>query len=206
MTATKDRLLLAAEARFLLKGYSATTVDEICRDAGATKGAFFHHFKSKKDIVKEALDRHAERRFETMMQGTAHGETPRTRVLAYVERMHRMARSSEQPACLVAAMTLELSDVHPDVQIIVNQAFARWTRDLTTLLMPAMASAAPTAESVAHLIMSSYQGALIVARAKRNPLVIDDAMRSLSTYLETVLASDAPVHHLPETQHVLQTG
>src|ERR1700730_19318057 len=33
---------------------SATTVDDICRAAGLTKGAFFHHFKSKEDLAVAA--------------------------------------------------------------------------------------------------------------------------------------------------------
>ena len=37
------------------RGYNATTVDDICADAGVTKGGFFHYFKSKDDIAHAAL-------------------------------------------------------------------------------------------------------------------------------------------------------
>lgn len=185
-------MLIAAEARFLLKGYTATTVDEICHDAGATKGAFFHHFKSKKDIVLEALDLHAAKRFDGMLGGAVAGLGPRGRVLAYVDRMRKMAGSVEQPACLIAAMTLELSDIHPEVNQRVGQAFRRWTQDLVPLLEAALPENGPTAESVAHFVMSTFQGALVVARAKRSPVAIEDAMAGLRTYLESVLVIDVP--------------
>src|SRR5258705_7792292 len=45
------RLLDAAIQVIRGQGYSATTVDDICRAAGLTKGAFFHHFKSKEDLA-----------------------------------------------------------------------------------------------------------------------------------------------------------
>ena len=49
------QLLAVAERLFLKKGYRATTVDEIARGAGLTKGAFYHHFKNKEDILYEMV-------------------------------------------------------------------------------------------------------------------------------------------------------
>ena len=39
------------------KGFGASTIDEICKTAGVTKGAFFHYFKSKKALGLEILSR-----------------------------------------------------------------------------------------------------------------------------------------------------
>src|SRR5262245_16381612 len=44
---SRTRLLDAAMQVIRARGYSGTTVDDICAAAGLTKGAFFHHFKSK---------------------------------------------------------------------------------------------------------------------------------------------------------------
>jgi AcrR family transcriptional regulator len=38
------------------KGYTNVTIDEICEQSGVTKGAFYHHFKSKKSILLSFLD------------------------------------------------------------------------------------------------------------------------------------------------------
>ncbi len=52
----RRRELLAAAARlFSKKGYRATTTDEIARAAGLTKGALYHHFKSKEDVLYELV-------------------------------------------------------------------------------------------------------------------------------------------------------
>src|SRR3546814_12533864 len=48
------RLLDVALRVIREKGYHATTVDELCAAAGVTKGAFFHHFKSKEDVAVQA--------------------------------------------------------------------------------------------------------------------------------------------------------
>src|SRR5262249_59647799 len=48
---SRTRLLGAAMYVIRAQGYSATTVDDICSEAGLTKGAFFYHFKSKEDLA-----------------------------------------------------------------------------------------------------------------------------------------------------------
>src|SRR5262249_15170520 len=50
----RARLLDTAVQVIRTQGYTASTVDDICRAAGLTKGAFFHHFKSKEDLAVAA--------------------------------------------------------------------------------------------------------------------------------------------------------
>ncbi len=48
--------ILAAAARsFMDRGYSATSLDEIARSLGATKGRIYHHFPSKADLFAEVF-------------------------------------------------------------------------------------------------------------------------------------------------------
>jgi len=51
---SKAKLLDAALHVVRAKGYAAAAVDDICREAGLTKGSFFHHFKSKDDLALDA--------------------------------------------------------------------------------------------------------------------------------------------------------
>ena len=52
----RNRLLNGALRIIREKGYHATSVDELCAAAGVTKGAFFHHFKSKEDLAVAAAE------------------------------------------------------------------------------------------------------------------------------------------------------
>ena len=54
---TRSHILQAAEECFAQYGYDATSVAEICRRAGVTKGGFYHHFPSKQALFLELLER-----------------------------------------------------------------------------------------------------------------------------------------------------
>lgn len=52
---TRTHILEAALKRFANHGYNAASIDQICTDAGVSKGAFYHHFPSKQAIFLELL-------------------------------------------------------------------------------------------------------------------------------------------------------
>ncbi len=53
---TRARLLTSALSHFALHGYEATSVDDICRGANVSKGAFYHHFESKQALFLYLLN------------------------------------------------------------------------------------------------------------------------------------------------------
>lgn len=53
---THSQILDAALRCFAISGYDRATVDEICHNAGVSKGAFYHHFPSKQSIFIALLD------------------------------------------------------------------------------------------------------------------------------------------------------
>src|SRR5258708_7821082 len=83
---SKTKLLMAALHVIRAKGYAATTVDDICHEAGVTKGSFFHHFKSKDELALAAAAH-----WGTMTEGFFAAapyhkfEDPLDRLLGYVD-------------------------------------------------------------------------------------------------------------------------
>ena len=53
---TQARILEAAVKQFSVSGYNKASVDSICAAAGISKGAFYHHFKTKQDVFLALLD------------------------------------------------------------------------------------------------------------------------------------------------------
>ncbi len=53
---TKARILDASVKLFSNHGYNTSSVDDICAEAGVSKGAFYHHFESKQALFLALLD------------------------------------------------------------------------------------------------------------------------------------------------------
>lgn len=59
--ATKDSILQAASECFAADSYWKTDIDDICKKANLTKGAFYYHFSTKQDLFIELLNNWAGR-------------------------------------------------------------------------------------------------------------------------------------------------
>jgi AcrR family transcriptional regulator len=53
---TRARIIESAIKLFSNRGYNAASVDNICAEAGISKGAFYHHFESKQALFLALLD------------------------------------------------------------------------------------------------------------------------------------------------------
>jgi AcrR family transcriptional regulator len=53
---TRTRIMDAAIRLFSTRGFNAASVDDICTEAGISKGAFYHHFETKQALFLALLD------------------------------------------------------------------------------------------------------------------------------------------------------
>jgi AcrR family transcriptional regulator len=65
---TRRALVSSARRLFARRGYAATTLEDVCRRAGVTKGALYHHFRDKEDLFVAVLD---QVEFDFVEAGTA---------------------------------------------------------------------------------------------------------------------------------------
>ena len=57
---TRNRILDAAQAMVLDRGFAGVSVDQLIQGLGLTKGAFFHHFRNKNDLARSLIRRYAD--------------------------------------------------------------------------------------------------------------------------------------------------
>jgi AcrR family transcriptional regulator len=85
---TRNALLDAAEAVFWTKGVTRTTLNDIARQAGTTRGAIYHHFRGKADLLIALLDRRRFPQEEELARNAADGTADPLAVL------HAICRSA----------------------------------------------------------------------------------------------------------------
>lgn len=77
---TRNSLLASALGLFERRGYPATSVEDIVTGAGLTKGAFYHHFGSKEEVLQIIHDTYIDKELEVVEQILADFDDPRDRL------------------------------------------------------------------------------------------------------------------------------
>lgn len=190
---TRTSLLDAALKVIRMKGYSATTVDDICASAGVTKGSFFHHFANKEELAVEAT------KYWTEVTGGLFAnapynqiEDPRERILAYIDFRSKIVQGDlADVTCLLGTMVQETYDSHPAIRTACREGIESHARSLVPMIAQAKALYAPQAdwdaENLALYTQAAIQGAFILAKAQGDSSIATSFIGHLRNYVQGLL-------------------
>jgi TetR/AcrR family transcriptional regulator, transcriptional repressor for nem operon len=190
----RTKILLAALSVIRAKGYAGTTVDELCVAAGVTKGAFFHHFKSKDDLAVAAADFWSELTGQLFEAAPYHGHAdPLDRVLGYIDFRKAILRGAvSEFTCLVGTMVQETYDTHPSIRDACERSIsghaAKVEADIAEAMRMRGIDAGWTAKSLALHTQAVLQGSFILAKAKGGAEVAADQIDHLRRYVELLFS------------------
>lgn len=189
----RARILDAAVDVIRRRGYSATSVEELCRTAGVTKGAFFHHFASKGDLAIAAAQHWSATTGALFDQAPYHDAPSATeRIMGYLDlRKALISGPPESFTCLVGTMAQEAFASDPDIRdacadSILGHA-ATLESDLEVALTADARADGVTAPGLARHMQAVLQGAFILAKATNDPAAATDSIEHLSRYLTHLL-------------------
>lgn len=87
---TRAMLLDAADKLFGSRGYSRTTLLDVAREAGLTRGAMYWHFTNKADLFKQVLERMFSQVTRMIQDSMGMQGSPRYKIEQFIEIMIRM--------------------------------------------------------------------------------------------------------------------
>jgi AcrR family transcriptional regulator len=76
----RDQLLLVARKIFAERGFQATTMDDIAKEAGFTKPILYQYFESKTELYREIVNQTAETLLTSLRSAVAEVESPRAKI------------------------------------------------------------------------------------------------------------------------------
>jgi TetR/AcrR family transcriptional regulator, transcriptional repressor for nem operon len=186
MSDSRALLIHSTQVLMLSKGYSATGVDDICRDAGLSKGAFYHQFESKEQLAIAALGGFYEAGLQKLLGIDVRGVAPERRLFAFLDAVAKQGQDFWSSGCLMGSLASEMALTSPALQSEVSRLFSRTASALTPLFEPFVASLPDHALSAAALVeqfLVVVEGAIVMSRAHAEPQRINQAVARFAQQL-----------------------
>ena len=155
--ASRQKIMEAAAERFRSDGIAATGLAAVMSDAGMTNGAFYPHFRSKADLVRETVTLVMDGQAEQIREIVAEGGLE-AMIAAYLSPEHR-----DNPAagCTLAALLPELARQPLEARAAYAERLLAAVREMAAPLPPGT----DDPEGVAVAVYATLVGTLQLARA-----------------------------------------
>lgn len=192
--ATREKILEAGQQLLLEHGYGGMSVDQVIASAGITKGAFFHHFKSKNALAQSLLERYVQMDdamlHDLMGRAEKLSHEPLQQYLIFVGLLEELLRGLTEPppGCLVASYIYSLEMFSPETQTAVINGFQEWERVLEEKLEAAIVKQAPrlpvTAKQLYNNLLSLFEGDVIMAKLYNKSETLAEQVAQHKNYVE----------------------
>src|ERR1700675_399334 len=181
----KEKLLTDGLRLVHQRGFGASSVRDIAQAAGVPQGSFTNHFASKEAFGVEILERYREMTSAAVRATLRNDRLPPLRRLrAWIDgQLSYLRKDDMRRGCLYGNLSAEASEQSEAIRGRVASVFAENQVSVAYCLEAAIDAGelAPNTEvqELAGVIVSSLQGAILVAKAQRSPVPVERFKRVL---------------------------
>jgi len=195
---TRDDIIKAADELFYRQGYEHTSFANIADAVGISRGNFYHHFKTKDEILGAVIAERLAYTREMLAQWEGSNEHPLDRLRAFIHILIANRTEIMRHGCPVGTLCSELAKLGHAAQGEANKLFTlfrSWLRRQFALL-----GREADADALAMHLLARSQGVATLANAFRDEKFIRREVEAMYEWLKSCVP-DAKrgkddVHHL----------
>lgn len=194
-TETRERILEVARKLFWEQGYTATGIAQILRAADARSGSLYYFFPTKEDLLLAVLERYQDM-LEPMVVRPVfeHVRDPIERIFGILDGYRRLLVATKyQHGCPIGNLALEVSNAQPPARKLLAENFTGWRKVIEQCLAGA-AGCLPASldrEQLALFVLTTMEGAVMLARTYQSLEPYDAAIAQLRDYFALMLKKNA---------------
>lgn len=199
---TRERLMDAAEAAILEKGFAATSIDELIAEVGITKSGFFYHFPDKGELAKALLQRYLDREEalfdELFARARELDDDPLHAFLIGLKLLAEMMTDLPEghPGCLIASYCYQENLFNRDVRDLNREGVLRWRSRFQGYLEEIAARYPPRVDirldALADMFSAIADGGIIVSKVVQDRHVLPQQFLLYRSFVRCVfLGTDA---------------
>lgn len=172
---SRKKLISTGLAYLTERGFSDVSVDEILMAAGATKGSFYHHFRSKADFGMALVEAYHDYFAGKLRYWFEKGDlTPLEQIKAFIKDAEQgMARHGFARGCLIGNLGQEMAALPPELSKRLIEVLEEWQKITAACLKEAQAqkqiSLRQDADGLAEFFWIGWEGAVLRAKLERKP-------------------------------------
>lgn len=166
---TKYRLLEVGLNFFESKGYSATGLQEIARQAGISKGSFYSYFPSKEDFGVAVIDYYTQRSLTSwrsmLLQAIKTEDASSALKITFFNTIEKYKDSEEKKGCLVGTLAAEICEASEVCRAELNRSVEHYKNLISKYVTLGQNQGGIrndlTPEKLAGMIWDCWQGGLL---------------------------------------------
>jgi AcrR family transcriptional regulator len=182
---TRQHIVAAADRLFYRQGYAHTSFSDIADAVRISRGNFYHHFKSKDEILDAVIDQRLAATGAMLGQWESDGTEPADRIGSFIQMLIANRADIERFGCPVGTLCGELAKLDHAAQgeaTKVFELFRTWLRRQFALLGRA------DADALAMHLLARSQGIAALATAFRDEAFIRHEVAQLHDWLKSCAA------------------
>jgi len=171
----KEDIIQAGLDIILSRGFNATGVEAILKQANVPRGSFYNFFSSKEDFGLAVIDRFVVEIYSSVFHPILEDDSlpPLQRIRKCFESLtSRFENNDFSKGCLIGNLSLEMSDQYERIRQHLDLTLQRWADVFASLLLQAQRENAIAvdldAEMLAENMIASFEGALLRAKVKKS--------------------------------------
>lgn len=180
--ATRQNIILEADKLFYHWGYNHTSFADIAGVVGISRGNFYHHFKTKDDILAAVISMRFDRTKEMLEQWEQQAKNPQDRIKSFINILIVNQTRIMQHGCPVGSLCVELAKLNHASQEHANEIFLlfkHWLRRQFMLL-----GCKSNADTLAMHVLARSQGIAVMASTIADTKFINHEVNLLYKWVE----------------------
>lgn len=179
---TRDCIVEAADQLFYRRGYEHTSFAHIADAVQISRGNFYHHFKSKDEILSAVIAWRLAKTRKMLARWEADGSTPAERIRSFILMLMANRGPIQRHGCPVGTLCTELAKLEHASRAEANELFAlfrSWLCRQFTLL-----GRTADADALAMHLLARSQGVATLANAFHDEAFIRREVEQMGEWLD----------------------
>ena len=183
-TTTRRRIIETADVLFYQQGFESTSFADIAAAVQISRGNFYHHFKSKDDILAAVIALRLERTRQMLADWQHQGDTPKQRIKCFIRILQINKMKIRHYGCPVGTLAVELAKLEHGARSLAVAIFSLF-RDWLEQQFQALGRRAD-ADQLAMQVLSWSQGIAVMFNAFKDEAYVNREVEKMCDWLDSL--------------------